>query len=178
MGLGRWSRLVLALVTVVAGGATSAVKAGSSAWHAPLTTPELALDRILKMADSDPDQLDNLLGGRGRADFHPTVDYTAVLTPPLLAAIRRSEDQLVRKSCGGYYTGEVCGLDFSPVTCAQDMNDAYLYRTEFKRGHVAEISYAWSLAVASPAATYMLLEAGGNWRIDGIKCLGNAWNMK
>jgi hypothetical protein len=178
MGIGRSIGLGMALATAVAGAVTSTVKATGSAWHAPLTASEMALDRILKMADSDRDQLDNLLGGRGRANYHATMDYTPVLTPPLLAAIKRSEDQLVQKSCGGHYTGEICGLDFSPVTCAQDVNDTYLYHTEFKRGHVAEISYAWSSANASPVATYMLLEVGGNWKIDGIKCLGNAWNMK
>jgi hypothetical protein len=84
---------------------------------------------------------------------------------------------LVQQSCGGRYTGEVCGLDFSPVTCAQDINDTYLYRTEFNCGHVADISYVWSSDDTSPTATYVLLEAGGSWKIDGIKCLGYAWHI-
>jgi hypothetical protein len=178
MSIGRLSGFGMALAIVMAGAATSGPQTSPGGWHAPLTTSELALDRILKMADGDSAQLDNLLGGRGKARFHPTVDYKAVMTPSLLTAIKRSEDQLVQKSCGGRYTGEVCGLDFSPVTCAQDVNDTYLYRTEFKRTHVAEVSYAWPSGDASPTATYMLLEEGGIWKIDGIKCLGYAWNMR
>jgi hypothetical protein len=178
MGIGRLLILGLAVAIVIVTAATAAAQAPPAGWHAPLTTSEAALDRILKMADNDDDQLDNLLGGRGTAGFHPTVDYKTVLTPPLLAAIKRTEDQLVQKSCGGHYTGDVCGLDFSPLTCAQDTNDTYLYRTEFKQAHVAEISYTWPSGSTSPIATYMLLEEDGRWKIDGIKCLDYAWHMK
>jgi hypothetical protein len=168
------SGIIVAAVAAVA--TPCAAKAPDSTWHAAQTASEVALDRILKQADGDGDQLDNLLDGRGRPGFRPTVDYTATLTPPLLAAIKQTEKQLVQKSCHGHYTDEICGLDFSPLTCAQDVNDTYLYRTNFDGGHIVEISYAWASDKPAPAATYRLIEAGGTWKLDGIKCQDYTWN--
>jgi hypothetical protein len=90
MGVGRLIGLGMTLAIVIPGAATSAVQASPGGWHAPLTPSELALDRVLKMTDSDPAQLDNLLGGRGKVGFHLAVDCKAVLTLLLLAAIKRS----------------------------------------------------------------------------------------
>ncbi|MCR0985080.1 hypothetical protein [Roseomonas populi] len=115
--------------------------------------------------------MSNLLGGRGERGFRRTVDYTTLLTPALIAAIARTERTLLRRNCGGRYRpDEVCGLDFVPVTCAQESNGTYLYRTQVTRPGEAIIAYRWPGEGRSAAATYRLLHRGGSWRIDGIRC--------
>ena len=64
-------------------------------WHAPTTVSERALDGMVKQAETDDHLIDNLLGGRNKATFHRTVDYTTMLTRPLLAAIARAEKAAV-----------------------------------------------------------------------------------
>lgn len=138
--------------------------------HPPKTGAERALDGILKYADQDPDQFDNLFDGRGQRPFRPAEDYTKVLTAPVLAAMAAKEKSLVQTRCGGHYRkGELCGMDSSPITCAQDVSDSYLYRTETGGENSAEISYYWP-GTKKPVATYRLVRQAENWKIDGVRC--------
>lgn len=140
-------------------------------FHPPASEAERALDAILQRAGADPDPLSNLLEGRGRRGFRPSVDYAAVLTPALLASMRSTERALLRRNCGGQYRqGEICGLDFVPLTCAQDSAESYLYRTQVARPGEAVIAYRWPGENRTPVATYRLIHQGGAWRIDGIRC--------
>jgi hypothetical protein len=105
---------------VGAGGAETALaealaQTSTTGWREPTTAPERALDGVLKHVATDDQVLDNLLGGRDKARFHRTVDYTTTLTKPLLAAIARAETAAAQRDCGGrYIDGELCGLDFVP----------------------------------------------------------------
>jgi len=163
---------------VVAVGLALAWPAAAENIHPPMTTAERTLDGILKHSDHDADELDNLFGGRGQRNFHPSVDYSKVLTAPLIAAITAKEKALVQAGCGGHYQkGEVCGMDFSPITCAQDMSDSYLYRTEASGGDRTEISYYWP-GTKQPVAAYRLIRQAETWKIDGIRCTdGDAFNF-
>jgi hypothetical protein len=144
--------------------------ASAESFHPPATAAEKALDQILKRAGKDDDELDNLLGGRGNKSFHRTVDYTAMLTKPLMAAIAAKEQALVQSECGGQYReGDICGLDYSPITCAQDSNDSHLYRTETSAENYAEVSYDASKD-GKAAVTYRLVRETAGWKIDGIRC--------
>ena len=88
----------------------------------------------------------------------------------LIAAIRAEEKAAVQRDCGGHYAkSEICGLDYSPITCAQDSNTTYVYRTEVDQGDEAIIAYAWGKD-DKPAATYRLVRQAGQWKIDGIRC--------
>jgi hypothetical protein len=140
-------------------------------FHPPETEVERALDAILHRADSDTHLLSNLLDGRGGRGFRRTLDYAPLLTPALVAAIARAERALLRQNCGGRYRpGEICGLDFGPLTCAQDSNEVYLYRTQVTRPDEAIVAYRWPEGGRAAVATYRLLRRGGAWRIDGIRC--------
>jgi hypothetical protein len=139
-------------------------------WHAPSNAPEMALDRILKAADADGALLDNLLAGRGKKGFKPSVDYAGLVTPAFLASVRSVERQLVRENCKGRYTDGICGLDYSPVSCSQDSSDGYLYRTLALDAHSAVVRYIWPSDKAE-VAEFRLVEAQGTWRLDGVRCL-------
>ena len=167
-----WPALVLAT-----GAAIAAYPAAAEPLHPPTTTAERALDGILKHADYDANQLDNLFGGRGQKNFHATADYSKVLTAPLLAAITAEQKAMVKADCGGEYKkGELCGMDSSPITCAQDMSDSYLYRTESSADDRVEIAYYWP-GTRKPVATYRLVRQAETWKIDGIRCTdGDAFN--
>jgi hypothetical protein len=145
-----------------------------SPFHPPATEAEQALAAILHRADTDAAILDNILGARGTRHFHRSVDYTVDLTPALLRAIREAEHRLVAKECGGHYrAGDICGLDYNPVTCAQDSDPPYLYRTDAAQADQATISYRWrNDNDQKTAAIYRLIHEGGHWRIDAITCDG------
>jgi hypothetical protein len=147
-------------------------------FHSPQSKAERALDAILKMAGKDGNQLDNLFDGRGDPSFHKTVDYTRFLTRSLLSAIADRQKQILQQDCGGRYTqGELCGMDYSPINCAQDVNRTYVYRTEKDNDSVAEITYAWP--GQKPAATYRLVLSADHWKLDGIRCVeGDNFDMK
>jgi len=168
MDIRRLSSLVAILAATSAAGASAETL--QATWHAPETNPERALERILKHADSDRDQLDNLLDGRGAKNFRPTVDYLEVLTPPLIATIRREERQRLKDNCGGSYTEQLCGLNFSPISCTQDYNDVYLYRTMSEGESTALVSYRWPW-IEMPAGTYRLTRLrthNGLTRLAGV----------
>ena len=162
----------------VAVGLALAWPAAAENIHPPKSTAERALDGILKHADQDPDQLDNLFEGRGQRPFRPAEDYTKVLSAPLIAAMSAKEKALVQAACDGHYRkGELCGLDYSPITCAQDLSDSYLYRTEASGGDRAEISYYWP-GTKKSVATYRLVRQAETWKIDGISCTdGDEFNF-
>jgi hypothetical protein len=162
----------LAAITVLCAVAFPLAAAG--AFHPPATPVEKELDRILHKADADENQLDNIVGRPGSKQ---TIDYRTMLTPALIAGIQMAEKDLVRRDCGGSYRkGEECGLDFLPVTCAQDTSPTYLYHTVLELGPRAVIEYAWP-GDGKRAATYTLLQTPQGWRIDGITCaIGPAFN--
>lgn len=141
------------------------------AFHPAQTPSELALDKILRIADADQNQLGNLLH---RTDRDGRVDYTQMLTPALIAALVKEEKKMVQKDCGGkYLQGEICGFDYSPITCAQDSAPSYLYHTVLDLQSRVVIEYAWPNET-SRAAVYTLVKRGDRWLIDGITCAGGA----
>ncbi|MDE2630625.1 MAG: hypothetical protein KGM97_06505, partial [Alphaproteobacteria bacterium] len=144
---------ILSLATMTWGATLPAFAVG--AFHPAKTPAEIALDGILHRADADPRQLANLLhrpGADGR------VDYARMLTPALVAAMSKAEKTLVRKDCGGkYLKDEICGLDYSPLTCAQDSSPSYIYHTILELPGRTVIEYAWPGGKVAEA-TYTLIE--------------------
>ena len=123
--------------------------------------PRSSTGAILRRVDADPEPLVNLLNGRGERGFRRTVDYTALLTPSLIAAIAHAERAPLRRNCEGRYRpGEICGLDFVPITCAQDSAEAHLYRIGATRPGEAR----------STVVTYRPVQGADKWRMDGIRC--------
>jgi hypothetical protein len=142
-----------------------------------MTQAELFLDIVLRRVGSDPQALDNLLGGRGKRNFHASVDYKGMLSLGLLTDIGQVEHEAVRANCGGqYHSNDVCGLDFMPVTCSQDTAPVYYYRTENATEDRVRIAYRWA-PDGQTVATYLLIRHNGLWQLDGIDCeTGDAFN--
>ncbi|HTK79356.1 MAG TPA: hypothetical protein VL286_02855 [Rhizomicrobium sp.] len=170
--MGSAYKLVFAIgaaaLMVVAGQASAD---GHVGFHPPKSAAELALDKILKLADRDDDLLDNLLH-RYPVAKAKQVDYRPMLTAQLLAAMQAEEKRLVKQDCGGkYLEGELCGMDYSPITCAQDTVAPYTYKT------LAQTDRATT--IAGPGATYRMIQVGSGWQLDGVKCeTGTAFNFK
>jgi len=164
----RLSLLGAAVLIALAVPAAAAAPAG---FHPPKSPAEVALDKVLKAADADEFQLDNLLH-RYPVVPKKRVDYRTMLSAALIAAMQAEEKKLVAHDCGGkYLEGEVCGMDSSPITCAQDVVTPYMYKTIDQKGAAATI--------AGPSATYHMMQTHTGWQIDGIKCNeGSAFNFK
>lgn len=154
-------------IVALAGPASAGARAG---FHPPKSPAEVALDKVVKLADRDDDLLDNLLH-RYPVAKAKQVDYRPMLTAQLIAAMQAEERRLVKQDCGGkYLEGELCGMDYSPITCAQDTVAPYTYKTLAQTDRAATI--------AGPGATYRMVQIGGGWQLDGVKCEGIAFNFK
>jgi hypothetical protein len=156
------------------------------AFHAPDSDAEKALDHILdsdRILDSGQQKspgFHEFMIGADKLDKSHEDAYGAMFTKPLLAAWRLAERKAVRVNCHGHYQkGELCGIDYDMLTCAQDEADTYLYRTDVDDGHVARIAYKW-LGNEPEVASYVLVKEGGQWRLDGVDCLivKNSFHIK
>lgn len=147
-------------------------------FHAPTTPAEKKLDEILRRSDADDNLLDFVLK---RPWYDPKKDtgYAAWFTAALLNALAKLEADTLKEDCGGKYVeGELCGVDYNPLTCAQDYPNRYLYRAEQEAGNVSLISKAWP-EEAKRDATYRMVYASGRWTLDGLRCAeGPTLNMQ
>jgi hypothetical protein len=151
--------------SAIAGAAPAA-----TTFHRPQTPPEISLSAALKRADADDEQLDNLFHRYGPVPRAKRVDYAQYLTARFWDRLRRQEAAMVRKDCGGRYEdGEVCGMESSPITCAQDTLPAPLaYRSEPSADGRVRV---WLKdAGGSPATLYVMAHEGGVWKIDDARC--------
>jgi len=158
-------RFAAAAVLAFAGTATP-IQAASPAAHAPQTAAVKALDKVLDVADRDDEVLDDLLH---RYPVPPAkrIDYAKWLTADLLASLRAEEKKLVDKDCGGKYReGDICGMDFNPLTCAQDTVQPMKFRTLSQNADVA--------VIARDDASYRMVRTASGWKLDGVKCGGDA----
>lgn len=149
-------------------------------FNAPKTEAEKALDGILKRATVDANFFEFVLK---RPWFDPAKgnDYSTMLTQTLLDTLAAREAKYVKEDCGGkYLDGEICGLDYDPITCGQDPPLAYRFRTRMQKEGVAVISTVNALSSNDFAnyrliadeypPTYRMLKVNGQWQLDGIDC--------
>lgn len=139
--------------------------------------PIQLLTTLVNLADKDEDQLDNLLNGRGDTKFKQTVDYSRYLTPALINSIRSEETRLLNQDCQGHYQdGEICGIDHSPLTCAQDTL-TFTYKIKHSEATKAVITAQY--LNYPEITTYYFVRIHNHWKIDGIDCgTGAGFNVK
>jgi hypothetical protein len=92
--------------------------------------------------------------------------------PELVNAVRAGEKALLDKDCQGkYQDGEICGLDYDVVLCAQDRPaKGFLFTTLKEDGTSATIAVRWSRRDKQPAATYQIAKQAEGWTLSGISC--------
>jgi hypothetical protein len=172
----RWWALLLAMLVLAAGPAISLAgpgepdKPAQGRVHPATTQAEKALDNLLRLSEKRSGLVDALLGRRaGKADLALAGQMT---TPRLRRQLADLERWTVRENCKGrYIPGELCGLDYNPLTCAQDASDApYSYRTLSSSADQAEIAYFWPGA-DSPLARFFMVAVAGTWKLDAVQCL-------
>ncbi len=165
----RRGLLFLTLLLYCAASRPVAVHAADDdvSFHPPETPPEKALDAILRRTKKDTYMHDYLI--HRSASVHEK-DYANMFSRSFRESVTQAEAQQVRKNCNGsYITGELCGLNFSPVTCTQDFPDTFLYHTRQINRQQAVITYAWPYTSHS-AAAYQMIEEDSRWKIDGVLC--------
>ncbi len=83
--------------------------------------------------------------------------------------------RLVNQDCDGeYIDGDMCGINYNPLTCAQDYYDeGYIYKTLSSDDKTAIIAYRWPY-LPEVVATYRLILQNKRWVVDGVACKNSA----
>jgi len=147
-------------------------------FHSPTIAAEKALDAAIRNSDADSDMFFFLV--KRPRDIGKDRNYSGLFSANLQNSWKLAENKLLNEECGGKYkSGEVCGLDYNPLTCMQDLfEDGYGYRTDSLSHNKASISYRWIKSDGGPIATYRLVRIHGRWLIDGVRCSSGAkFNM-
>jgi hypothetical protein len=165
--------LPLAAACAAAMSSASATEAGPrQPFHAARSVPEKALDAIIRRSDKD-DNMFNYVLKRPGYDATKDAGYSRLFTPNLLLAWAHAEAELVKQDCGGkYLEGEICGFDYSPITCAQDSSDSgRVYRTIEATDDAVRIAYRWGgRGAPAEGPRYRLIKDGRDWKLDGVDC--------
>ncbi|MHC1789381.1 YqhG/Tai3 family protein [Solidesulfovibrio sp.] len=169
----RWARLLTMALWLLAGSAaaTAAAQAtGPGNWHRAAMEAERTLDRVLRLSEKDRNFLEFLLG-TPQYQARPGKDYGRNVTARLRGSMAALERAAVTENCQGrYIDGELCGLDYNPLTCAQDEGQgAYRYKTESSGDDRAVIAYTWP-GMQGMVASFRLVQEGGVWKIDAVTC--------
>lgn len=136
------------------------------------------MDQIVRLSDHD-DGLFLFITKRPDRDKNRDTEYPVLFSKNLMESIADAERRLVKQTCGGVYDGEICGLDFNPITCAQDYSeDGYVYKTEETGREAVVISLKWP-RLPKVVATYRMIRSSNRWIMDGVTCGPNTkFNMK
>ena len=176
----KYFRLLLVFQLLLLGlGAIAATASGQvqdgpepnlSAYHLAASDAEKTLDRVLRSSEKDANLLDFVLHTPW---YKPRADkgYVGYFTKHFLSVMAEMEKKAVKDNCKGkYLKGEICGLDYNPLTCAQDQAETrYLYRADSSDDAKAVISYVWP-GEAQRAAVFEMLYENGCWKIDAVRC--------
>jgi hypothetical protein len=172
--------VALASCLALAFAAGPAQSGSQEPFDAARSAPEKALNEIFHHSDND-DNLSEFVLKRPWYDAKKDKGYATLFTPNLLAAWASAEAQLVQHDCQGkYLDGEICGIDYSPITCGNATSDkGYRFRTKEADDRKAILSSRWAGEQArADGPQYRMAKEGGSWRLDGVDCGNGAkFNM-
>ncbi len=157
---------------------TNSKPAARESFHIAQSDAEKILLDIIRRANTDNNIIKYILG-RPRYDAKKDTGYSYLFTKTLLQVMAKKESDLVKRSCGGKYTGKICGIDYNPITCSQDfIDEGYLFQTKEDNGHKAVIHFLWTPFIDDGSTFYILIKDGAHWKLDGINCGNGAkFNM-
>jgi len=158
-------------VTSVSPGSGDAGKPAAGRPHPAATEAEKALDKLLRLSEKRFGLVAAVLG-RPSGGKNDVALARELITARLRQDLAGQERRAVRDNCKGRYVpGEICGLDYNPLTCAQDESDApYSFRTTAATVDRADIVYVWPGA-ATPSASFVMVWETGVWKLDAVRCL-------
>ncbi|MGE5504715.1 MAG: hypothetical protein ACM31L_09860 [Actinomycetota bacterium] len=166
-------------ISITAPVSAQSSQSSQAAFHPAKHPAEKWLARLLKRAEYDGSMVFYVVGAPFR-DQRKDVNYHGLFSQSLEADWAAAEASEVDKNCGGrYIDGEICGLDFDPLVCGQDVSEkGYLFHTDNIDENSATITMRWPW-IEKPLATYRLRKLGKKWVLDGVACLpdGPAFNM-
>lgn len=152
------------LLPVVAWAAASALV------HPPQTAQEKVLAAILRRAGNDENIFEFLLN-RPWYDASKNSGYDILFSQSLLHKLSQEEATLVKENCGGIYKeGEICGMDYDPITCSQDPPERYAYKTLSQAPNKAVILVTSVVSSYTPIGDYTLIKHGQYWELDAVNC--------
>lgn len=167
---------LVALCVVFAAAGTGAEPAPAPAFHRPSTEAELALNALLdidaKHGLHDTQLHDFLINYNGGRKAHEK-EFSRYFTPRFVDAVAAMERKLVAKNCGGHYVeGDMCGLESSPLNCAQDdPAEGYWHQAERSDSRAVIIASAWQ-PNGPITARYRMVKRHGAWVLDAVACPG------
>ena len=172
--------LLLVAAALVSIAFVAAQSAAEEPFHAARSAQEKALNEILLLSDRDDNLFDFVLK-RPWYDAKKDKGYARLFSKGLLAAWAGAEARAVERDCQGkYIDGEICGLDYSPITCGNATSDkGYRFRTMKADEREATVFSRWTGQEAkADGPQYQLVKEGGGWRLDGVDCGNGAkFNM-
>jgi hypothetical protein len=138
-------------------------------FHPPQTAAERALDAIFHAEKISEGEMNYFILKRPGYNRRKGETYSHFFTESLLDAWAKAGKKDIDEGCGGVYKGEICSIDFDVLTCAQDVPDAYFYRTIKTQDSKAIITYSWP-EDQRDGSHYLMVKTGGGWKLDGVDC--------
>jgi hypothetical protein len=172
--------------------AFGADKPSPDAFHAPQTEAEKALENILAL-EGNENNLFKALPEDAVTKRPKNLFATQPFTDKFLDSVREKDRKLKQGSCA-WGTGEACGFDANPVLCAQGISDSgYDFFTIKENKNKITITSKWHKATVQdhddhdPAddelppdekPVYQLVKDGDRWKLDGVSCGNDHFNME
>lgn len=151
--------------------------AANADFHKAQSAAEKRLDEILwndtlLMERNQPPNMHNFLVHK--QGYNPSLDtgYAQMFTKALINSAAKKKPSICQNDIS-------CTFDYNVISCMDagaDRQNYYLYRTEKVTDKEAIISYGWP-AHDEVMGTYRLVKEQGHWKLDGISCLEDQFNM-
>ncbi len=155
--------------------------AGERDFSAPSTEAERALDTLLawymQQTDTEDGSLFDFLLQREDRETHNDALYATKITPTLVQAIAAAERKMEQENCpDGANDDVICGFDFDPILCAQDiLLPPHFYHTlkapaDTTAGESVLIRYRNGADKDGHQADYWVQKEASGWKFAGVRC--------
>lgn len=143
--------------------------ADATSYHSAKTDAEKILSHIISLDDSDENLFEFVLH---RPWYNSSKDtgYADLFTQSYLNFWSGLEATLVKDDCNCFYRGgEICGIDWSPITCGQDGAVFPLLFLTISSDEKRALISACSTKIQG-CATYSLIMTDNKWKLDATSC--------
>lgn len=168
-GVSLFAVLAMGVVLFLSSNFAGAGNSSPRPWHLPQTEAEKALAAVLRLSEKDQNLLEFVL----HTPFYKEKSdkgYARFFTKRLLSDMAAMERATVKENCRGkYVSGELCGTDHNPLTCAQDEMNGTFFDTRSQDASHALIASRWPKEKKT-AAQYELVREDGMWKLDRVRC--------